>query len=40
MKNPIAALPIAILLSATIGLMLAIQSLYSLGLFGAQNSKA
>ena len=33
----IAALPIATLLAATIGLMLAIQSLYSLGLFGAQN---
>jgi phospholipid/cholesterol/gamma-HCH transport system permease protein len=30
------ALPIATLLSATIGLMLAIQSLYSLGLFGAE----
>ena len=37
MRFGIAALPIAILLSATIGLMLAIQSLYSLGLFGAQN---
>jgi phospholipid/cholesterol/gamma-HCH transport system permease protein len=32
----VAALPIATLLSATIGLMLAIQSLYSLGLFGAE----
>jgi len=32
-----AALPIATLLSATVGLMLAIQSLYSLGLFGAQS---
>jgi phospholipid/cholesterol/gamma-HCH transport system permease protein len=30
------ALPIATLLAATIGIMLAIQSLYSLGLFGAQ----
>jgi phospholipid/cholesterol/gamma-HCH transport system permease protein len=37
MRFGIAALPIATLLSATIGLMLAIQSLYSLGLFGAQN---
>jgi phospholipid/cholesterol/gamma-HCH transport system permease protein len=37
MRFGIAALPIAILLSAAIGLMLAIQSLYSLGLFGAQN---
>ncbi len=33
----IAALPIATLLSVTIGLMLAIQSLYSLGLFGAES---
>ena len=32
----LAALPIATLLSATIGIMLAIQSLYTLGLFGAQ----
>lgn len=32
----VAALPIATLLAATIGLMLAIQSLYSLGLFGAE----
>lgn len=31
------ALPIATLLSATIGIMLAIQSLYSLGLFGAES---
>lgn len=31
----VSALPIATLLAATIGLMLAIQSLYSLGLFGA-----
>lgn len=31
------ALPIATLLSATIGAMLAIQSLYSLGLFGAES---
>jgi len=30
------ALPIATMLSATIGMMLAIQSLYSLGLFGAE----
>jgi phospholipid/cholesterol/gamma-HCH transport system permease protein len=37
MRFGIAALPIATLMSATIGLMLAIQSLYSLGLFGAQN---
>ena len=37
MRFGIAAMPIAILLAATIGLMLAIQSLYSLGLFGAQN---
>jgi phospholipid/cholesterol/gamma-HCH transport system permease protein len=33
----VSALPIATLLSGTIGLMLAIQSLYSLGLFGAQS---
>jgi phospholipid/cholesterol/gamma-HCH transport system permease protein len=33
----ITALPISTLLSATIGLMLAIQSLYSLGLFGAES---
>ncbi len=33
----ILALPIATLLSATVGLMLAIQSLYSLGLFGAES---
>lgn len=32
----IGAVPIATLLAATIGLMLAIQSLYSLGLFGAE----
>jgi phospholipid/cholesterol/gamma-HCH transport system permease protein len=32
----VAAMPIATLLAATIGLMLAIQSLYSLGLFGAE----
>ncbi len=31
------ALPIATLLSATIGIMLAIQSLYTLGLFGAES---
>lgn len=31
------SLPIATLLSATIGVMLAIQSLYTLGLFGAQS---
>jgi phospholipid/cholesterol/gamma-HCH transport system permease protein len=37
MRFGIAAMPIAILLAATIGLMLAIQSLYSLGLFGAQS---
>jgi phospholipid/cholesterol/gamma-HCH transport system permease protein len=37
MRFGIAALPICTLLAATIGLMLAIQSLYSLGLFGAQN---
>ena len=33
----LAALPIASLLSATIGIMLALQSLYTLGLFGAQS---
>lgn len=33
----IRALPIATLLAATVGIMLAIQSLYSLGLFGAQS---
>ncbi len=33
----ILALPIATLLAATVGVMLAIQSLYSLGLFGAQS---
>ncbi|HWT99171.1 MAG TPA: ABC transporter permease [Terriglobales bacterium] len=33
----VSALPIATLLSGTIGLMLAIQSLYSLGLFGAES---
>lgn len=33
----IQALPIATLLSATIGIMLAIQSLYTLGLFGAES---
>ncbi len=33
----IQALPIATLLAATVGLMLAIQSLYSLGLFGAES---
>lgn len=32
----VSAIPISTLLAATIGLMLAIQSLYSLGLFGAQ----
>lgn len=36
MEIGVAALPIATLLAATIGLMLAIQSLYSLGLFGAE----
>lgn len=34
-QTGVSALPIATLLSATIGFMLAIQSLYSLGLFGA-----
>lgn len=33
----LAAIPIATLLSATIGIMLALQSLYTLGLFGAQS---
>ncbi|WP_374653900.1 MlaE family ABC transporter permease [Dongia sp.] len=37
MQFGVAALPIATLLAATIGLMLAIQSLYSLGLFGAEH---
>lgn len=37
MEIGIQALPIATLLSITVGLMLAIQSLYSLGLFGAQS---
>lgn len=37
MRFGITALPICTLLAATIGLMLAIQSLYSLGLFGAQS---
>jgi phospholipid/cholesterol/gamma-HCH transport system permease protein len=37
MEMGIRALPIATLLSATVGLMLAIQSLYSLGLFGAES---
>lgn len=36
MQFGVAALPIATLLAATIGLMLAIQSLYSLGIFGAE----
>ena len=36
-QTGILALPIATLLSATVGLMLAIQSLYSLGLFGADD---
>ncbi len=36
-QTGILALPIATLLSATVGLMLAIQSLYSLGLFGAES---
>lgn len=36
-KFGISALPIATLLSGTIGLMLAIQSIYSLGLFGAES---
>jgi len=37
MQIGIGALPIATVLSATIGMMLAIQSLYSLGLFGAES---
>jgi len=37
MEFGITALPIATLLAATIGLMLAIQSIYSLGLFGAES---
>ncbi len=37
MQIGVLALPIATLLSATVGLMLAIQSLYSLGLFGAES---
>jgi len=37
MQTGIAALPIATLLSGAIGAMLAIQSLYSLGLFGAES---
>lgn len=37
MQTGIEALPIATLLSTTIGIMLAIQSLYSLGLFGAES---
>jgi phospholipid/cholesterol/gamma-HCH transport system permease protein len=37
MQIGIEALPIATLLSTTIGIMLAIQSLYSLGLFGAES---
>lgn len=37
MQVGIQALPIATVLAATIGMMLAIQSLYSLGLFGAQS---
>lgn len=37
MQFGVAALPIATLLAATIGLMLAIQSLYSLSIFGAQS---
>jgi phospholipid/cholesterol/gamma-HCH transport system permease protein len=37
MQIGIGALPIATVLSATIGTMLAIQSLYSLGLFGAES---
>jgi len=37
MEIGVEALPIATLLSATIGMMLAIQSLYSLGLFGAES---
>ena len=37
MQIGIQALPIATVLAATIGMMLAIQSLYSLGLFGAES---
>jgi len=37
MEIGVEALPIATLLSATIGVMLAIQGLYSLGLFGAES---
>lgn len=37
METGIHALPIATILSATIGMMLAIQSLYTLGLFGAES---
>lgn len=37
MQIGVAALPIATVLAATIGMMLAIQSLYSLGLFGAES---
>lgn len=37
MQIGVQALPIATVLAATIGLMLAIQSLYSLGLFGAES---
>lgn len=37
MQTGIEALPIASVLAATIGMMLALQSLYSLGLFGAQS---
>jgi phospholipid/cholesterol/gamma-HCH transport system permease protein len=37
MQIGVGALPIATVLAATIGMMLAIQSLYSLGLFGAES---
>lgn len=37
MQIGVEALPIATVLAATIGMMLAIQSLYSLGLFGAES---
>lgn len=37
MQIGVQALPIATVLAATIGMMLAIQSLYSLGLFGAES---
>ena len=37
MQIGVMALPIATVLAATIGMMLAIQSLYSLGLFGAES---